>query len=88
MTQLSIDFLHAKENNDFSQKLLDNSRPHLNNQCQRVYDLLLSGVALTVISAMNDYQIMSLPRRILDIERSTGIVVKRQMHRRTMTYYL
>lgn len=86
--QLSIDFTHARENNSQSQAYLDTNRNHLNAQCQKVYDLIKSGHRLTVISAMNDHQVMSLPRRILDIERSLKIKINRETTGRIMTYYL
>lgn len=73
--QLSIDFCHVNENNSQSQAYVDSNRDHLNGQCQKVYDLLKSGHRLTVISAMNDHQVMSLPRRAKDLKEK-GIDVK------------
>lgn len=86
--QLAIDFAHHYENNPVSQAYLDKNREHVNSQCIRLYNLLKSGVRLTVMSAMNDHQIMSLPRRILDIEKRRGIKINRELTGRIVTYYL
>ena len=85
---MEIDFVHARENNYLSQDYLNANKDHLNNQCLKVYELLKSGVRLTVISAMNDYQVMSLPRRILDIETKLGIVIPRTRKGKIIEYYL
>lgn len=88
MSQLTIDFVHVRENNFQSDSLLGQHRLHFNTQCQKVYDLLKEGKRLTVMSAMNDYQIMSLPRRILDIEQKLKIKINREITGRIVTYYL
>lgn len=86
--QLEFNYTHERENNSQSQDFIDSNRNHLNAQCQKVYDLLKSGHRLTVISAMNDHQVMSLPRRILDLERSLNIKINRETTGRIMTYFL
>ena len=73
--QLALDFSpHRTENNYQSRKHLEENREKFNRQCQQVYDLLRSGVRLTVLSAITEYGISSLPRRILDLkEAGVGI---------------
>lgn len=80
--QSQIDFtevLHSRENNNFSQGILEANTEHLGGQCKKVLDLLNSGVKLTVRSAMIDYNISSLPRRIKDITDRLGIEIKRNL---------
>lgn len=60
---------HQNENNPGSQQHLNENRSHFSDQCRRVYGILFTGNVLTVSIAMNTYQIMSLPRRILDLKR-------------------
>lgn len=86
--QTEIDFTHAHENNLPSQKYLEANRQHLNNQCRKVWLLLNSGIRLTVMSAMNEYGVMSLPRRILDIEQKMEVKINREMTGKTMKYFL
>lgn len=76
MMQLALDFsCHRDENNHDSRRHLEENRQRFSDQCQQVYSLLLSGVRLTVLSAITEYGISSLPRRILDLKES-GIEIK------------
>ncbi len=69
-TQAKIIFPpHERENNHESEQRLHAHREHFSSQCEKVYGLLRSGIKLTVKSAMNDWNIMSLPRRILDLKQ-------------------
>jgi len=79
MQQLALDFTHREENNHDSRRHLEENRERFSAQCQQVYDLLSSGVRLTVLSAITEYGISSLPRRILDLKeyfREEGIDVE------------
>jgi hypothetical protein len=73
--QLALDFTHREENNYQSRKHLEENRERFSAQCRQVYDLLKSGVRLTVLSAITEYGISSLPRRILDLKEA-GIEIK------------
>ena len=85
----SIDFTKRKENNSASQLILDENAVKINNSCDKVLKLLQEGKRLTVYSAMVDYGISSLPRRILDIKQKLGIDVKsRLIEKRYKEYYL
>lgn len=77
MKQLDI-FLHQWDNNPISQSILDNNKVHLNKKCLETLELLKSGIRLTVRSALLDYGISSLPRRILDLKEK-GIDVKSEL---------
>lgn len=68
MMQLALDFTHREENNHDSRRHLEENREKFSDQCQKVYSILLSGVRLTVLSAITEYGISSLPRRILDLK--------------------
>ncbi len=79
--QQSIDFdkiLHQKENNKFSQEILEDNSERLSNQCRTVLDLLKLGNRLTVRSAMIFHNIGDLRRRIKDL-RDAGIDIKSKM---------
>jgi len=67
-TQLALDFTHREENNHDSRKHLEENRERFSAQCEKVYSLLRSGIHLTVLSAITEYGISSLPRRILDLK--------------------
>ena len=66
---------HDKENNHQSEQHLYANRVHFTEQCEKVLGLLRSGIKLTVLGAANDWQVMSLPRRILDLKEK-GIDIK------------
>ncbi len=85
--QQEFDFLHSRENNSHSQAILEENYERLNAKCQLTLDLLRKGVRLTVRSALLDYGISSLPRRILDLKEK-GIDVKSEMTGRFKEYYL
>ncbi len=69
MMQLALDFsCHRDENNHDSRRHLEENRDKFSRQCALVYSLLKSGVRLTVLSAITEYGISSLPRRILDLK--------------------
>lgn len=90
-TQITLYFdriIHTRENNSFSQSILDANYDELNGQCRKVYDLLKSGLRLTVRSAMIDYNISSLPRRILDLKKK-GVDIKTELiDKKFVEYYL
>lgn len=87
--QTELNFTHIHENNATSQAFVNEHRQHFNTQCQRVYTLLRQGHRLTVMSAMNDYGIMSLPRRCADL-REKGILIKSEFIKgqKVKEYYL
>lgn len=60
--------IHQKENNQESQQHLEENKDHFSAQCLKVLEILQQGKRLTVKSAMNQYEIWSLPRRILDLK--------------------
>jgi len=64
--------IHEKENNPSSQAHFEKNKKHFSQQCKKVLQLLLDGKRLTVKSAITNYDIWSLPRRILDL-RENGI---------------
>jgi len=78
--QEALDFTpHHRENNHASRVHIEENRDKFSRQCQQVYALLRSGVRLTVLSAITEYGISSLPRRILDLKehfRREGIDVE------------
>lgn len=73
--QIEIDFVHKVENNAASQANLDLQSPKFNKQCSQVLNILLSGERLTTWSAMVNYHIGHLPRRILDLKEK-GILIQ------------
>ena len=77
--QTVIDFTNRRENNSASQLILDSNKDHINNQCDKVLELLHSGVRLTVRDAIINYGISSLPRRILDLKQKLKIEIKSEL---------
>jgi len=82
--------IHYKENNPESESHLHENRKAFSAQCELILSLLKSGIKLTVKDAMLNYNISSLPRRILDI-RNNGVKIKStwiiKNGRRTVKYY-
>ncbi len=71
--------VHLAENSQESQTHLDENRIHFSDQCRKVYNLLMNGEKLTVLDAITNHGISSLPRRILDLigpeHARTGIAI-------------
>jgi hypothetical protein len=89
LVQSEIDFTARKENNSFSQSLLEANAEKISGNCKKVYELLLKGHRLTVNGVVRDYNISSLPRRIADIESKLGIKIKREViNGKFVQYYL
>lgn len=57
---------HIWENNEESQKFLEENANKFGEQCLKIMKLFYQGKKLTVLNAMN-YGIASLPRRIKDL---------------------
>lgn len=68
--------VHQHENNSASQHHLEKNKNHFKAQNKKVLDLLMSGKRLTVLGAANDYQVMSLPRRIGDLREINKITIQ------------
>lgn len=66
--QLDVFETHQHENNSSSQSHLNENKKHFNKQCEKVYDILMSGTELSVLSAITEERIHSLPRRLLDLK--------------------
>jgi hypothetical protein len=62
--------VHARENTASNQEFLNENRPRLQSQCERVLAMLQAGQRLTVREAMIEHNINSLPRRIKDLRES------------------
>jgi hypothetical protein len=62
--------IHSHENNPESSQHLKENKKHFSKQCLKVLELLMQGKRLTVKSAMNYYDIWSLPRRCLDLKEN------------------
>lgn len=84
-----IDFkVHDFENLPENQAILEDNRPRLSRQCQKVYDLLRAGMALTTTKAL-EYGIGDLRARVRDLIKFNGIDVKKRLiEGRYKEYYL
>lgn len=81
MQQLEIDWtnvVHTKENNKYSQEILESRYEDFSDQCKTIYDLFKSGKKLTVKEAMNKHDIGDLRARVRDL-RNAGVDVKDNM---------
>jgi hypothetical protein len=68
--------VHLKENNSESQNHLEANRNKFSTQCDYVLYLLSIGVKLTSYSAMTEYRIGHLARRIKDLKDSGRDIAK------------
>lgn len=60
--------IHRRENNSISQAVLDNNQAHFKGQCKTVMEAFLRGEKLTTTSALLNYKIGDLRRRIKDLK--------------------
>lgn len=89
MNQLTLDFTARKENNAFSQKILENNKTKINNQCKIVLDALQRGEKLTTTSALLKYGVGDLRRRIKDLKDNLHIPVRDEiLENRFKVWYL
>jgi hypothetical protein len=59
---------HHRENNSRSESHLKAHKAHFSEQCTKLYNILKTGTKLTVLEAMTDHGIGSLPRRVKDLK--------------------
>lgn len=79
---------HTRENNRESEAILAANLPRISRQCELVLSLLKEGKRLTVRSAIVDYGISSLPRRILDLKQSGFKIKSELIDKKYKEYYL
>lgn len=65
--------VHVRENSAINEKHLNDNRQKFTGQCGIVLSLLQKGIVLSSYSAMVQYKIGHLPRRIKDIRDELGI---------------
>src|SRR4051812_44537237 len=66
-----IDFaevLHTKENNSFSQSILEANAERLSNNCKILFEALLRGEKLTGSIIIKEYGMLEYRRRLADIK--------------------
>ena len=59
---------YHRENNIASQQYLNENMERFNRQMKLMYDLLMKGIGLTRLIAMQEYKIMDLARRKKDLK--------------------
>jgi hypothetical protein len=76
--QLPIDFstLHHQENNIESQRHFEANKERFSKQCRIVFEALLRGERLTTTSALINYGIGDLRRRIKDLKDTWKVDIK------------
>jgi hypothetical protein len=79
MMQLSIDYTARIENNKQSQAILEANKDRLNKQCQIVMDALKRGERLTTASALLQYGIGDLRRRVKDLRDYHSINIQSEL---------
>lgn len=65
--------VHHKENNPESEEHLHENKIHFTKQCKKVLELLQKGIVLTSRSAMIDYNIGDVHRRIGELREENKI---------------
>lgn len=74
--QKQIDFtkpIYRRENNSISQAVLDMNETHFRGQCKIIMEAFLRGEKLTTTSALLNYKIGDLRRRIKDLKDSYNV---------------
>lgn len=72
MSQLDVFEVHRFENRAESQMILDANRDHFSRQCRVIFDLLFSGKSINSHTAVKEYGIVDLRRRLCDL-KSNGV---------------
>lgn len=92
INQLYIDFtqvVHRRENNPASESNLNRNRFHFTGQCAMIKTLLEKGIHLTSRSALLEYNIGHLPRRIKDLKDAGFPIESKEIDSKgTKEYYL
>lgn len=91
MKQLNIDFtqLHHQENKVKNQEYFEANKDRFSKQCRLVYEALLRGERLTTTTALVNYQIGDLRRRIKDLKDQWNVPIKDQyVEGKFKEYYL
>jgi hypothetical protein len=86
IVQTTIFDTHNIENNQESQKNLDENRDHFNNKCFIVFNWLMSGKEITALWAANE-GVSSLPRRILDLKQN-GVLVSDRWSNKVKVWHM
>lgn len=78
--QIQLDFsVHPKENNKESEAILNDNKHHFSNQCKLVYDAMMNGERLTTATALLNYGIGDLRRRVKDLKDHNNINVQSEI---------
>ncbi len=88
--QTSIDFTaitHTKENNKFSEAILDEQYERLNHNCKVIYDALKRGERLSGAVVVTKYGMLEYRRRFKSLI-DAGIPVKSEMVGNCKVWYL
>ena len=93
MQQLEIDFtmpIEHIENNPFSQKLFEGNMENFKGQCKTIMEALLRGERLTTTSALLNYGIGDLRRRIKDLKDNYQVkcIKERLREKRFKEWYI
>lgn len=87
--KLDFTFYTHNENNVESQQIFQENKKNLGGQCKIVYEALLRGEKLTTASALIQYGIGDLRRRVKDLKDIWKIPVEsRLIDSRYKEYYL
>lgn len=87
--QIDFDNLFHVENNRESQKHFEHNKDKFSKQCKIVYEALLRGEKLTTTTALIQYGIGDLRRRVKDLKDIWGVPVESQfVDKKFKEYYL
>ena len=88
-SELDFTFYTHNENNVESQQIFQENKKTLGGQCKVVYEALLRGERLTTASALIEYGIGDLRRRVKDLKDIWNIPVESKLiDSRFKEYYL
>lgn len=71
-----------KENNKDSQEHLEKNKKKFSNQCKKAYEAMLKGERLSTVSALLNYGIGDLRRRVKDLKDIHKVDVKSEWVRK------
>jgi hypothetical protein len=85
---LTVPFVHHRENNPSSEKHYEENKVHFSNQCKALFDYLMKGNEVNDEIARNVLKIRHVPRRKLDLREAGVIISGEKWENRLLVFWM